>query len=94
MFDELVQPGDRAAEGAAPPLDARRGRLDRLASRSDRPSRRYSRHCLNVIWIAAAAGIASMAPMTPNSVEPKSTATSTTKGSISVARFWIWGWIR
>ena len=56
-------------------------------------SRMYSLHSLNVIRIAAAAGMARMAHITPNRVEPKSTATSTTKGSISVARFWIWGWI-
>ena len=45
------------------------------------------------IWIAAATGIASSAPSTPNSVEPNSTETSTTNGCTWTARAWIRGWM-
>ena len=41
----------------------------------------------------AASGTASRAPATPNSVEPKSTETITTKGWTLTARLWIRGWI-
>ena len=43
-------------------------------------SRRYSRHSWIAIWIEAAVGIARMAPMIPNRVLPKRTATRTTNG--------------
>ena len=46
-----------------------------------------------VIWIAAATGIASSAPSTPNSVLPNSTETSTTNGCTATARAWMRGWI-
>ena len=45
------------------------------------------------IWIVAAAGIASSAPSTPNSVEPNSTAISTTIGCTSTVRAWMRGWM-
>ncbi len=45
------------------------------------------------IWIAAATGMASSAPSTPNSVEPKSTEVSTTNGATCTALAWIRGWM-
>ena len=45
------------------------------------------------IWIAAATGIASSAPSTPNSVLPNSTETSTTNGCTATARDWMRGWM-
>ena len=45
------------------------------------------------IWIAAATGIASSAPSTPNSVEPNSTEVSTTNGCTCTALAWIRGWM-
>ena len=46
-----------------------------------------------VIWIAAATGIASSAPSTPNSVEPNRTEVSTIRGSSCTAFAWMRGWI-
>ena len=58
------------------------------AGRAGRPTTRAPRSARE-----AAIGIATSAPSTPSSVEPKSTATSTMNGCTLTARFWICGWI-
>jgi hypothetical protein len=45
------------------------------------------------IWIAAAVGIASRAPITRGSVPPKIAATTTKNGSSDTAPLWIRGWM-
>ena len=42
----------------------------------------------------AAIGMATIAPMTPSSVPPNSTATIVMNGWTFTVRFWICGWIR
>ena len=55
---------------------------------------RTSRYSRTAIWIVAATGTATIAPRTPSSVPPNSTATMTRNGLICTARFWICGWTR
>ena len=54
---------------------------------------RSALYSMIAIWIAAATGIASSAPRSPNSVEPNSTEVSTMNGWTCTARAWIRGWI-
>ena len=74
----------------ARPAAGWRGLVAALASRHVRRST-YSR---SRIWIEAAIGMATIAPSTPSSVPPNSTATIVMSGWTFTVRFWIWGWIR
>ena len=70
------------SEAARPP--ARSGLIDSV---------RRSTYSRSRIWIEAATGIATSAPITPSSAAPNSTDTIVMNGWTCTVRFWICGWI-
>ena len=69
------------------------GRGGPAAARRGIESVRQSQYSRSRIWIDAATGIATIAPSTPSSVLPNSTATIVMNGCTFTVRFWICGWI-
>ena len=84
--DTTTEPGREAVGSTFRRRHARRGHVLRRGVAEGAYSRIE-------IWIAAATGIASSAPSTPNSVLPNSTETSTTNGCTATARAWMRGWM-